>query len=165
MKEVEIPIIEAESRLDGLSQHCRRHKCVPNPVLLQMYDALAAVRTARDRIRRQNGHKQWTLMAVKNDNKTYLKQWTMSKKTARRFQCDAERGLKAACWFCKQFFVKSNLCPNCSFYKCPSCGKCACDLGPEARSVIEISMKAIFGPNWKRMSTTLLPNPTGVARK
>jgi hypothetical protein len=27
-------------------------------------------------------------------------------------------------------------CPTCGFFKCPNCGKCACDLSEEGRKVL-----------------------------
>lgn len=155
VKDPEIAIIHAESILDGLTQHTRRHRCIPNPVQKHLFTVLGQVRIARDNLRRKNGYRQWTMVSVPGGGNSadYNKKWRF--KPEGRFDCGVERGLKADCWHCEQSFVKREECPTCQFFICSNCRKCACQLTPEARRVVEITIKTIFGPNWRKLSRTM----------
>ncbi len=54
-----------------------------------------------------------------------------------------EYGLKARCWHCNKNFTKTDYCLQCGFYKCPYCGKCACQLSKETREAVNKTFEAL----------------------
>ena len=54
-----------------------------------------------------------------------------------------EVGWKADCWFCGKRFTKAEYCPDCDLYRCPSCGKCGCNLSEEARHAVIVTLEAV----------------------
>lgn len=65
----------------------------------------------------------------------------MSETTLKHKLLDYERNLHAVCFHCGKEFIKTKPCEKCDFYRCPHCGKCACDLPgccqKTARAVVE----------------------------
>jgi len=50
------------------------------------------------------------------------------------------------CFKCGHKFLirSSQICPRCSWYKCPKCGACACDLGDEGIKVAYYMRKTLM---------------------
>ena len=156
----ELSIMEAELHLDGMNTHIRRmgKNCALDgtPFQKKIASSLGAVRSARELLRGEMGAKQRTITTRGSKNNTYTGDdgkplWDAQYRRP-DWECgfdipkskSPEKGLLAACWFCKHTFKKAKECKECRLFVCPNCGKCGCSLTPEAREAVWITLNAVF---------------------
>ena len=151
----DIALMEGELHLDGLNTHITRMggRCAlfKTPYQKKVAAALSAVRKARYYIREVDGGHQQTI-STRGWKFNHHKRWDAQYRKKNwecgldggLFAASPEKGLTARCWHCGKDFIKRKECPECRLIVCPHCSKCGCQLTPEARQAVWITLNAVF---------------------
>lgn len=168
---IERAIMDAEYEIDSTNQHVRQKGCDDvKPLSLARYTkALNSLRGAITMVRLEQGARHPTLFAG-SANPTDprrpqpQKAWGSHRPHVWKKDCqedgemtlkpEIELGLEADCWHCDETFTKEDACAECGFYKCPHCGKCACELDEFTRQALEKTVRAMAGRDQKELSET-----------
>lgn len=163
---IERRLMEAEYLLDSTVTHVRRKGCddVKPRSLARVQKAVNALRGAIVMVRLEQGFRHPTLFAGSANPKgpriQKQKAWGTNRAHGWARDCEENgskevsdemvteemgRGLKAECWFCDDVFVKEEYHEVCGLWRCPSCGKCGCDLDDFTKSAVEKTYRALEG--------------------
>ncbi len=170
---IERRLMETEYLLDSTVTHVRNKGCddIKPRSLARIQKAVNALRGGITMIRLEAGIRHPTLFAGSanpaNPRRPQgQKRWGTNRahgwgrdceeedEDVKKLNPEIEVGLEAECWYCDGVFVKEEACETCGFYRCPHCGKCACELDDFTRQALEKTVRAMAGRTQRELSET-----------